>query len=73
MGSAPGGGEPGAADNIMMREVAETTGTSFSDLPGEILAHRCDEDIAMKAKEALVMELLQSTTFRREKRQKYSV
>ena len=29
------------------------------DLPGEILAHRCDsEDIAMKAKEALVMELL---------------
>jgi predicted HTH domain antitoxin len=28
------------------------------DLPGEILAHLCDEDIAMKAKEALVMELL---------------
>lgn len=28
------------------------------DLPDEILTHLCDEDIAMKAKEALVMELL---------------
>jgi predicted HTH domain antitoxin len=28
------------------------------DLPDEVLAHLRDEDIAMKAKEALVMELL---------------
>ena len=28
------------------------------DLPEEILSHLCDQDIAMKAKEALVMELL---------------
>ena len=28
------------------------------DLPEEILPHLCDKDIAIKAKEALVMELL---------------